>query len=156
MSPDVRASRPQRVWFAAMAALLAAAGLAIAFAGTRSAWAQGPGAAKSAPAASAVPAGDGEAKEVRQPKSFVKWLYEANGPYFTVAFLAISFWFVALVVQHLMVLRRDAIVPLSLIETFEVRLNDKKYQEAYELAKADPSFLGQVLSAGLSRLSAGY
>ncbi len=104
----------------------------------------------------AAPGGDEEAKTVRQPKSFIRWLYEANGPYFSIAFLAISFWFVALVVQHFMTLRRDAIVPLHLIETFEARLNEKKYQEAYELAKADQSFLGQVLSAGLSRLSSGY
>jgi biopolymer transport protein ExbB len=35
-------------------------------------------------------------------------------------------------------------------------LNAKKYQEAYELAKNDESFLGKVLSAGLARLSSGY
>jgi biopolymer transport protein ExbB len=84
------------------------------------------------------------------------WLYEANGPYFTIAFLAISFWFVALTVQHFMGLRRDNIVPLQLVEAFEAHLNEKKYQEAYELAKGDESFLGQVLSAGLAKLSAGY
>ena len=35
-------------------------------------------------------------------------------------------------------------------------MNEKRYQEAYEMAKADESFLGQVLSAGLAKLSAGY
>ena len=38
----------------------------------------------------------------------------------------------------------------------EQMLNEKQYQEAYELAKSDESFLGQVLSAGLAKLSAGY
>ena len=151
-----RVSHSRAVSLACVIALVAGVVTAFALSGTRSALAQGPGAGKAAPAAAGAPAGDGEAKPVRQPKSFVKWLYEANGPYFTIAFLAISFWFVALLVQHFMFLRRDAIVPLHLIETFEARLNDKRYQEAYELAKADPSFLGQVLSAGLSRLSAGY
>jgi biopolymer transport protein ExbB len=150
------ASHPRAVWSACVIALAAAAVIAVALTGTRSALAQGPGAGKAAPAAAPAPPGDGEAKTVRQPKSFIVWLYEANGKFFTITFLAISFWFVALLVQHFMVLRRDAIVPLHLIETFEARLNDKRYQEAYELAKADPSFLGQVLSAGLSRLSAGY
>jgi biopolymer transport protein ExbB len=84
------------------------------------------------------------------------WLYEANGPYFTVAFLAISFWFVALLVQHFATLRRDSIVPVTLVESFDALLSEKKYQEAYELAKGDQSFLGQVLTAGLARLASGY
>ena len=44
------------------------------------------------------------------------------------------------------------ILPSQLIEGFEAQLNAKKYQEAYELAKNDDSFLGKVLSAGLARL----
>ena len=47
-------------------------------------------------------------------------------------------------------------MPSQLIEGFEAHLNAKKYQEAYELAKNDESFLGKVLSAGLARLSSGY
>ena len=35
-------------------------------------------------------------------------------------------------------------------------LNEKKYQEAYDLAKNDDSFLGHVLAAGLAKLSQGY
>jgi biopolymer transport protein ExbB len=35
-------------------------------------------------------------------------------------------------------------------------LNEKRYQEAYELAKNDESFLGLVLSAGLGKLKEGY
>ena len=100
--------------------------------------------------------GDDQPKAIKDQQSFLMWLYKANGPYFTVAFLAISFWFVALVVQHFMGLRRDNIVPLQLVEAFEAHLNEKNYQEAYELAKADESFLGQVLSSGLAKLSAGY
>ena len=40
-----------------------------------------------------------------------------------------------------------------LVEEFEQHLDEKQYQEAYELAKSDESFLGQVLSAGLPKLS---
>src|SRR6185369_7465553 len=43
-----------------------------------------------------------------------------------------------------------------LIEQFEAHLNEKRYQEAYELAKADESVLGKVLAAGLAKLSLGY
>ena len=42
------------------------------------------------------------------------------------------------------------------METFEQFLDEKRYQEAFDLAKSDESFLGQVLAAGLAKLSAGY
>ncbi len=47
-------------------------------------------------------------------------------------------------------------MPSALIDGFETLFNEKKFQEAYELAKNDDSFIGQVLSAGLAKLSAGY
>lgn len=113
-------------------------------------------AAAPAPGAAPAPNDGNQPKPIARQKNFLVWLSEANGPVFNVLFLAISFWFVALVVQHLMTLRRDVVVPLQLVEAFEAHLEEKKYQEAYELAKADESFLGQVLSAGLAKLSTGY
>ena len=67
-----------------------------------------------------------------------------------------SLVFPAAVVKNPFAARRDNVVPVQLVEAFEAHLNEKKYQEAYELAKADESFLGLVLSAGLAKLSAGY
>jgi biopolymer transport protein ExbB len=58
--------------------------------------------------------------------------------------------------MNFLALRRPAMIPLELIDGFEAYLNEKKYQEAYELAKHDESFLGKVLSAGLAKLSTGY
>jgi biopolymer transport protein ExbB len=71
-------------------------------------------------------------------------------------FLSLSFTLVALFVMNLLTARRDNVVPVHLVEGFEAHLNEKRYQEAYEMAKNDESFLGQVLSAGLAKLSAGY
>lgn len=88
--------------------------------------------------------------------SWLAWTYEALGMLYSVIFLALSFIFVALFVMNLLVARRDNICPSYLIEGFENHLNEKKYQEAYDLAKSDESFLGLVLSAGLGKLSAGY
>jgi biopolymer transport protein ExbB len=84
------------------------------------------------------------------------WGLEALGFGYTIVFLAISFTLVALVVMNMLAARRSQIVPVELVEGFESFLNEKRYQEAYELAKADDSFLGQVLSAGLAKLSSGY
>jgi biopolymer transport protein ExbB len=73
-----------------------------------------------------------------------------------VAFLFISFCFVALLVMNILALRRDSICPHLLVQGFEAHLNEKRYQEAYELAKADESYQGRVLATGMSKLSAGY
>jgi biopolymer transport protein ExbB len=53
--------------------------------------------------------------------------------------------------------RRENVIPAELVGGFEQHLNEKRYQEAYDLAKTDESFLGRVLTAGLAKLSsAGY
>lgn len=89
-------------------------------------------------------------------QSALAFYYSALGPFYMIVFLAISFIFVALVVMNVMALRRSSIVPPDLIENFEVMLNEKRFQEAYELAKNDDSFLGHVLAAGLAKLQEGY
>lgn len=111
-----------------------------------------------APAASAA-APSGPKEQAPQPpeqKSFLAWLIDSLGWSFTVAFLGLSFAGVALLVMNIMAIRREAILPAALIEGFEAHLNEKRYQEAYELAKADESFLGRVLAAGLEKLQTGY
>lgn len=118
-------------------------------------------AAEPAPAANeaAVPA-DNAANQPAVPPSprrnLLTWLYAALGFRYTVIFLAISFTFVALIVMNFLAVRRDRVVPDALVAAFEAHLNEKKYQEAYELARTDDSFLGRVLSAGLAKLQAGY
>lgn len=112
---------------------------------------EAPAPAAPAPAA-AVPA----AETLKPPESVLTWTYNALGFRYSVAFLFLSFCFVALLLMNLMAARREAICPQPLIESFEGLLNEKKYQEAYEVARADESVLGRVLSAGLARLDGGY
>ncbi len=99
-------------------------------------------------------AADDEAAAMQE--SYLVWFYKALGFKYVVVFLAISFTLVAFFVMNLLVSRRDNICPLHLVEAFEGHLNEKRYQEAYELAKADESLLGQVLASGLAKLSSGY
>jgi biopolymer transport protein ExbB len=115
-----------------------------------------PAAAPAAPAAAPAAPGAGSQTETLAQKSMLRFYFEALGLFYTVVFLGISFAFVAIVVMNVLAARRDNIAPLALVEGFEAYLNEKKYQEAYELAKNDESFLGKVLSAGLAKLSAGY
>lgn len=96
------------------------------------------------------------AQEVVAPPNYLEWAYNALGLGYSAVFLALSFTLVALIVMNLMTARRENVCPMHLLEGFETHLNERRYQEAYELAKSDDSFLGRVLSAGLAKLSSGY
>lgn len=97
-----------------------------------------------------------DAGATKPQKSTLRWMYDSLGIFYSVVFLSLSFTLVALFVMNLLTARRENVVPVALVEGFEAHLNEKRYQEAYEMAKNDESFLGQVLSAGLAKLSAGY
>ncbi|HWA99758.1 MAG TPA: MotA/TolQ/ExbB proton channel family protein, partial [Pirellulales bacterium] len=114
--------------------------------------------AENAPAAApaGAPGGTEPAEAAPQQVSQLKFFYDALGLKYVIAFSGISFAFVALIVMNFLTLRREAIVPTTLVEGFEAHLNEKRYQDAYELAKSDDSFLGHVLSAGLGKLQSGY
>jgi len=92
-----------------------------------------------------------------QSITVLSWAFESLGWSYSIIFLSLSFTLVALFVMNVLTARRENVLPRDLIEQFEQRLNERQYQEAYELAKQDESFLGRVLSAGLAKLSiAGY
>lgn len=118
-----------------------------------------------APAAPAAPSNAGKtpeqiAKEAKiealKNESLLAYYYRSLGILYTVIFLALSFTFVALVILNGLALRRSAIMPEALSQNFEAALNEKNYQGAYEMAKADESFLGALLAAGMSKLQSGY
>lgn len=108
------------------------------------------------PAADAgAPAADGAATPAPKKLDALTWTMQALSYYFFV-FLLISVIFVALFVMNMLNARRDNVVPLHLVESFEACLDENKVQEAYDLAKEDDTFLGKVLSAGLEKVSLGY
>jgi biopolymer transport protein ExbB len=117
-------------------------------------------AAEPAPAdAAAAPAAAGqETSSESSPKrqTYLQFFFSALGWRYTLAFLAISFTFVAFLVMNILALRRDAVCPPHLAEAFEAQLNEKRFQEAFELAKNDESMLGQMLAAGMQTLQQGY
>jgi biopolymer transport protein ExbB len=116
-----------------------------------------PPADAAASAAAPAPGGTQTATEAPPPrKSALRWFYDSLGLPYVVVFLAMSFTLVALFVMNVLAARRENVCPASLVEAFEAHLNEKRYQEAYELAKADESFLGQMLAAGLAKVSSGY
>jgi len=126
--------------------------------------AQAPEENPAAPAAdAAAPAADAAAQPGAAPaesppkrQSLLAFFFNALGWRYTIAFLLISFTFVAFLVMNLLGLRRDAVCPPHLVEAFEANLNEKRFQEAFDLAKNDESMLGQMLAAGMQNLQQGY
>jgi biopolymer transport protein ExbB len=96
------------------------------------------------------------AAATNQERSALSWLTGALGPLYIIIFMSLSFIFIAVLIMNILAVRRDSLCPQHLVEGFEAHLDQKQYQEAYELAKADESFLGSVLSSGLAKLSTSY
>jgi biopolymer transport protein ExbB len=101
-------------------------------------------AAAPAAAASTEPAGE----------SMFMWIYNAEGVFFfpQLAISVIVLWFI---VQYSIVMRSSSFIPRPFLDQFEAQFRDKKFQEAYELAKKEQSFLGKMVAAAIGRLSAG-
>ena len=107
-----------------------------------------------------VHAQDEEAAAEEEPaaegESMLVFYYNALGLKYVIVFLLLSFGLVALLVMCFLQIRKPVLMPPGLSQEFENRLDAKDYQQAYELAKNDDSYLGQVLAAGMGKLQSGY
>ncbi len=79
--------------------------------------------------------------------------YKNLGPPYFFAFLIMSFLFVALLVMGILAVRRSSFAPTDLISGVDESLQGGDPQAAVDLVRADESFLGQIVSAGLNKLS---
>ena len=136
------------------ASLLATFGITLCVLGSSTTYAQDDGFDDAVAQDAGGTSADDQAPVERQ--SYLTWGLKALGIPYALVFLALSFTLVALMVMNLLTASRNNVCPIHLVEGFENHLNEKRYQEAYELAKSDESFLGQVLSAGLAKLQSGY
>jgi len=113
-----------------------------------------------APAADAgagdnAPANNGGAA-AKPKQNLLSWVIKSLGWMYLAVFLALSVTLVSLFVMNMLAARRDTLCPQELVDNFEEKLNEKDFQSAYDMARTDESVLGQVLSAGLAKLSRGY
>jgi len=115
-----------------------------------------PAAAPAAEPAAEPAAADAGGAEDSSDKNLLSWTIESLGWAYMGVFLALSVTLVSLFVMNMLAARRDTLCPQELVDTFEEKLNEKEFQEAYDMARTDESVLGQVLSAGLAKLSRGY
>lgn len=92
----------------------------------------------------------------KAPSNLLAWTFQALGIYYTATFFALSITLLTLIVMNLLAARQDNICPPDLIEGVEQQLAEGNAQAAAELIRTDDSFLGQVVAAGLSKLSRGH
>ncbi|WP_439625202.1 MotA/TolQ/ExbB proton channel family protein [Gemmata sp.] len=131
--PSLRMIAPSRFLF------LAGLALTLLFASTGVATAQEGGGAAAEPA--------------KEP--LVLFMIKSLGWIFGPLLLAISVAMVALVVLLILDLRMTSAIPPGFVDEFTDTVNKRKFKEAFDMARNDPSFLGQVLTAGMSRLQYG-
>ncbi len=101
------------------------------------------------PAAAAAPA------PTKSSESMLVSTWKALGAKYAISFLIMSFLLVAVLVMLILAVRKDSFVPSDLVQGVDASLNDSNLQAAVELVRADDSFVGQVVSAGLGKLQAG-
>jgi biopolymer transport protein ExbB len=91
----------------------------------------------------------------RSFSDILRHILKSVGWGFGFVLLVVSISLVTLVVLLIMELRLDAAIPPAFVEEFTETVNNRRFKEAYEMAKEDPSFVARVLTAGMSRLQYG-
>ncbi len=81
--------------------------------------------------------------------------WNSLGPFYAVTFLIMSIILVALVVRAILAVQKNNFVPEDLIQGVDASLEEKNTQAAVELVRADESFLGLLVSAGLEKIQKG-
>jgi biopolymer transport protein ExbB len=85
----------------------------------------------------------------------VHWLIRAGGAIGLVT-IGLSVAMVALIVEHLITIRRGALMPGGVAEEVHRLLLEGQFRDAQEVCQANPSFLGHVLAAGVSEAELDY
>jgi biopolymer transport protein ExbB len=88
-------------------------------------------------------------------KSIFVHIIESAGWLFMTVLGVPSIALVALIVLLILDLRMSVAIPPGFVDEFVDTVNKRKFKEAFEMARNDTSFLGRVLTAGMSRLQYG-
>jgi biopolymer transport protein ExbB len=95
-------------------------------------------------------------KSAEQPKRANIFAHIINSlSWFAPIMLVVSIALIALIMLLIMELRMVSAIPPGFVEDFTDTVNKRRFKEAYEMAKEDGSFLGRVMTTGMSRLQYG-
>jgi len=95
------------------------------------------------------------ANEKPAKTNIVVHILQSAGPVFGGILGLVSVAMVTIVVILAMDLRLGNCIPPFFVEEFTDTVNKRRFKEAFELARNDNSFVGRVLTAGMSRLQYG-
>ena len=98
---------------------------------------------------------EGEAPAPAASKNKLVHMIESLGWIFGPILLSVSVALVALIVLLTLDLRMSSAIPAGFVDEFTDTVNKRKFKEAFDMARNDPSFLGRVLTAGMGRLQYG-
>lgn len=103
---------------------------------------------------------DGEAAPATAPtksgdQNKMVFIITSIGWVFGIVLLGCSVWLVAICVLLFLDLRMQNAIPPGFVDEFTDIVNKRKFKEAYDMARGDPSFLGRVLTSGMARLQYG-
>lgn len=96
-----------------------------------------------------------DAAPVAKSENLLVKTWNSLGTMYAIIFLVMSIILVALVVRCLLAVQKNNFVPDDLIQGVDASLGEKNAAAAVELVRADESFLGQVVAAGLGKLQGG-
>jgi biopolymer transport protein ExbB len=103
-----------------------------------------------------VLAQDGGAEPAARPQKNIYFhILESAGLWFAIILGVPSIALVALIVLLLLDLRMGVAIPPGFVDEFIDTVNKRRFKEAFDMARNDTSFLGRVLTAGMSRLQYG-
>jgi biopolymer transport protein ExbB len=103
----------------------------------------------------AAPALAQDGGEERGAGDMFTHIISSAGIFFGPLLLLVSIGLVTLIVLLAMDLRMGGAVPPRFVEAFTDTVNKRQFKQAYDLCRADGSFLARVLTAGMGRLQYG-
>jgi biopolymer transport protein ExbB len=63
---------------------------------------------------------------------------------------------VALIIEHIVNIKRDKVAPPETIDELEALLNEQQYQEALELCESEKNFVTNMVGAALTHMEHGF
>jgi biopolymer transport protein ExbB len=97
----------------------------------------------------------GESAAPAAKKNIILHIIESVGLFYGVLLGVTSLILVALIVLLALDLKMAHAIPPGFVDEFTDTVNKRKFKEAFDMAKNDASFLGRVMTAGMSRLQYG-
>ncbi|CAN5803444.1 hypothetical protein BH23PLA1_BH23PLA1_44230 [soil metagenome] len=87
-------------------------------------------------------------------KSGLQWFIESSGP-IGLILLLMSVTLTAMIIRLFLEFRLKEAVPPPLVDRLDAAIKERKFQEAYDICRDDPSFLARLVRTGVANMPNG-